>query len=929
MEGLARARNSEARGSGNDSGFSLVELLIAIAILGSLAGITALAFGGFDATTSAISCGADRDALKNAQATFHQRNSRFATQAELVDAELIAEPSALHDVTVGPATYTITEVGRCENTDTGFVLAAPTVGTTEFAGVSVAVLQSDGSAVTGAAVTYLDGSWTSMGTTGSSGRVTADIDDGTYDFRVSYRGTTNTLADVHVTKGTLVTFPTVDVRVTLANASGDPQSGGVVAIKSTGGSSTSIGTTGSDGSISANVLPAAYDVTMTYASNSSTRQNVAVNGPTTVAFGMNTLTVRLLSAGGAPLAGGSVVVTPVGGTGISLGATSASGSVSTTVLDGSYTVAMTYGGATTTQTPSVSGPTTVTFQSSAATLQIRSSTGGGVSGGDSALWWRATGSTNWTFAGYPNSSGIVNVTLLSGNYDFRARWIGQLEVQSAVAITPNATVTFQTFAATEHLRSSTGGGVSGGDSAMWAKPTGTSSWFFSGYPNGSGQVVQQLLAGTYDFRARWIGQLEIRVAVEITEDTTVTFQTFAATEYLRSSTGGGVSGGDSAMWVLPTGTSSWFFSGYPNANGQVVQQLLAGTYDFRARWIGQLEIQSGIAITADTTITFQTYGVTEFLRSSTGGGVSGGDSAMWARPTGTTDWTFSGYPNGSGQVVQQLFAGTYDFRARWIGQLEIQSAVPVAADTTVTFQTFAATEHLRSSTGGGVSGGDSAMWARPAGTSSWFFSGYPNGSGQVVQQLLAGTYDFRARWIGVLEVQSAVPVAADTTVTFQTFAATELLRSSTGTGLSGGDSAMWVQPTGTSSYFFSGYPNGSGQVVQQLLAGTYDFRTRWLGMLEVQSGVAIAADTTITFQTAAIDVTVRRTSDNALVSGATTSVITSGGTFFVGYTNGSGQLTAQVLVGTVSVRATSSALTGINNNLVVGSGGISTTVMLA
>ena len=38
---------------------------------------------------------------------------------------------------------------------------------------------------------------------------------------------------------------------------------------------------------------------------------------------------------------------------------------------------------------------------------------------------------------------------------------------------------------------------------------------------------------------------------------------------------------------------------------------------------------------------------------------------------------------------------------------------------------------------------------------------------------------------------------------------------------------------------------------------------------------------------------------------------------------------AQVLVGTVNVQCTKSPLTGTNSNLVVGSGGITTTVMLA
>ena len=42
-----------------------------------------------------------------------------------------------------------------------------------------------------------------------------------------------------------------------------------------------------------------------------------------------------------------------------------------------------------------------------------------------------------------------------------------------------------------------------------------------------------------------------------------------------------------------------------------------------------------------------------------------------------------------------------------------------------------------------------------------------------------------------------------------------------------------------------------------------------------------------------------------------------------------GEGRAQVLVGTVNVQCTKSPLTGTNSNLVVGAGGISTTVMVS
>ena len=185
-------------------------------------------------------------------------------------------------------------------------------------------------------------------------------------------------------------------------------------------------------------------------------------------------------------------------------------------------------------------------------------------------------------------------------------------------------------------------------------------------------------------------------------------------------------------------------------------------------------------------------------------GAAGGDVELVF--LGVSEW----FGSGRAGVVA---SSSYDFEARWFGVYEVKSAVSVPADTTVTWQSVAATEFMRSSTGSGLSGQDSAIWVRPAGTSNWYFSGYPNGSGQVVQELLVSSYDFEARWFGVYEVKSAVSIPADTTVTWQTVAATEFMRASTGSGLTGQDSAIWVRPAGTSSLVFLGVSEwfGSGR----------------------------------------------------------------------------------------------------------------------
>ena len=110
-------------------------------------------------------------------------------------------------------------------------------------------MNSDGTAVSGAVVSYSQGSWTTMGTTAASGQVNAALADGTYDFRVVLGGTTNTLSGVSVKQGTLVTFPTVQAHRDARERARRPLSGGSVSVKSSGGSSSSMGTTASSGSV--------------------------------------------------------------------------------------------------------------------------------------------------------------------------------------------------------------------------------------------------------------------------------------------------------------------------------------------------------------------------------------------------------------------------------------------------------------------------------------------------------------------------------------------------------------------------------------------------------------------------------------------------------------------------------------------------------
>ena len=104
----------------------------------------------------------------------------------------------------------------------------------------------------------------------------------------------------------------------------------------------------------------------------------------------------------------------------------------------------------------------------------------------------------------------------------------------------------------------------------------------------------------------------------------------------------------------------------------------------------------------------------------------------------------------------------YDFEARWFGEYEVKSAVSISVGDDGDVAGDGGDGVHAGVDREGLSGQDGAIWVRPAGTSSWFFSGYPNSSGSSRAGVAgASSYDFQARWFGVYEVKSAVAIRGD------------------------------------------------------------------------------------------------------------------------------------------------------------------------
>jgi general secretion pathway protein G len=110
----------------DDRGFTLVELLIVIVILGILATVTVFAVRGITDKGQQNSEGTDLDTLETAVDAYWMDEGTNPTETELVTAGYLKEESSLHDITVTPdGSYTITNVRTGDVVGSGSAGNAP------------------------------------------------------------------------------------------------------------------------------------------------------------------------------------------------------------------------------------------------------------------------------------------------------------------------------------------------------------------------------------------------------------------------------------------------------------------------------------------------------------------------------------------------------------------------------------------------------------------------------------------------------------------------------------------------------------------------------------------------------------------------------------------------------------------------------------
>lgn len=99
------------------AGFTLLELLVVVAVLGALSGAAVVGVNAFDEQAQSSVCAADARTIATAQEAALLGGGAYLDEDDLVTAGYLRDPSTLHDITVAGELYSLTPVDACVDLD--------------------------------------------------------------------------------------------------------------------------------------------------------------------------------------------------------------------------------------------------------------------------------------------------------------------------------------------------------------------------------------------------------------------------------------------------------------------------------------------------------------------------------------------------------------------------------------------------------------------------------------------------------------------------------------------------------------------------------------------------------------------------------------------------------------------------------------------
>jgi YD repeat-containing protein len=444
--------------------------------------------------------------------------------------------------------------------------------------VTVQLKDSAGNPLSGGVVQYYSGGWQTFGTTDASGKVSKELQPGTYTFSMTYASARQEKSQNIATNPTVV-FQTAKVTIQLKDSTGALIDSGSVQYYS--GGWRDIGST-SGGQVTKELLPLTYTFSMTYGyARQEKSQNIAINS--TVVFQTTKVTIELRDSSNILISDTGTVQYYSGGW-RDIGTTSG-GQVTKELLPLTYTFSMTYGYACQEKSQNIAINSTVVFQTTKVTIELRDSTNGLMDIGTVQYYsggWRDIGST---------SGGQVTKELLPLTYTFSMTY-GFARQEKSQNVATNPTVVFQTTNVMIQLKDST-------NSLM---DIGTVQYYSGGWRDigstSGGQVTKELLPLTYTFSMTY-GFARQEKSQNVATNPTVAFQTRKVTIELRDSTNS----------LIDTGTVQYYSGGWRDigstSGGQVTKELLPLTYTFSMTY-GFARQEKSQNVATNPTVVFQT-----------------------------------------------------------------------------------------------------------------------------------------------------------------------------------------------------------------------------------------------------------------------------------------------------------------------------------
>lgn len=144
---------SRTRGgcAADEGGLTLLELLVVIIILGTLASIVVVATHTLSSKGQAAACAADSHQIDEAEQRYSVEQGSYGTEAQLVAADTLRQQSTLHDVVLAGGDYSIVGVGQCASSD---LVASPTTsGAAKYSGTKSASSTTSSTTTTAAPAT--------------------------------------------------------------------------------------------------------------------------------------------------------------------------------------------------------------------------------------------------------------------------------------------------------------------------------------------------------------------------------------------------------------------------------------------------------------------------------------------------------------------------------------------------------------------------------------------------------------------------------------------------------------------------------------------------------------------------------------------------------------------------------------------------------